>query len=640
MNALDKLKIYVFYPELKDLNLDENFLQNVLSNKTFHSQYKKNLKQFILSLKEVGLDEDLMKYHVVAALLLSQDNASFNYVSFINDNGYQQRIIKNPIVLKDPEFEKLYSLIGFDIFKDNIAEIIQKGYGQKLYEFLSKYRNIVVGVNNLIPELFDERVWNIIKDNPTIGSTTVLELFNFRFDTLINIINNGLYEGLKYTYEAIPESHNFIEVQLGYRKEGILSSEQFSIDFIQKIGVETLKKLYKRHIFSDREEFSKLFEIAKCDNYELIQDIVRYDTYDFSFAKIASADMSKKLIETNINYFNKRELFLNKYLGISRFDVRYIKLFLNAINRCSNIPEEFNNKYSTILSLLNQVMQATDEEIIEISKSMNSDNRNDSKKLIDACEIEGNDILKQQFVEDLKVKNQQIISSGKHSVITNNEKSVDVYELEGQPFTMLVHAIVDNRMSIHNSFVNEIVANPEKWNEIEGGNQHISTSLISDKYMVTYGIPNNNDTVMFGFNSLPWQAVKFTDVMDVGIDRKASTNINYNMRNRVFEASINTVATVDYVMEQTIKENINKPPASRMWNEIGLSRKNLGVKLRPDYIVCMDYVSPNSIKAAEYYGIPIYLIHRKYYPELPYNPPQINIENVISDELESETLKI
>jgi len=640
MNALDKLKIYVFYPELKDLNLDENFLQNVLSNKTFHSQYKKNLKQFILSLKEVGLDEDLMKYHVVAALLLSQDNASFNYVSFINDNGYQQRIIKNPIVLKDPEFEKLYSLIGFDIFKDNIAEIIQKGYGQKLYEFLSKYRSIVVGVNNLIPELFDEKVWNIIKDNPTIGSTTVLELFDSRFDTLINIINNGLYEGLKYTYEAIPESHNFIEVQLGYRKEGILSSEQFSIDFIQKIGVETLKKLYKRHIFSDSKEFSKLFEIVKCDNYELIQDIVRYDTYDFSFAKITSADMSKKLIETNINYFNKRELFLNKYLGISRFDVRYIKLFLNAINRCSNIPEEFNNKYSTILSLLNQVMQATDEEIIEISKSMNSDNRNDYKKLIDACEIEGNDILKQQFVEDLKVKNQQIISSGKHSIITNNEKSVDVYELEGQPFTMLVHAIVDNRMSIHNSFVNEIVTNPEKWNEIEGGNQHISTSLISDKYMVTYGIPNNNDTVMFGFNSLPWQAVKFTDVMDVGIDRKASTNINYNMRNRVFEASINTVATVDDVMEQTIKENINKPPASRMWNEIGLSRENLGVKLRPNYIVCMDYVSPNSIKAAEYYGIPIYLIHRKYYPELPYNPPQIDVENVISDELESETLKI
>ena len=71
-----------------------------------------------------------------------------------------------------------------------------------------------------------------------------------------------------------------------------------------------------------------------------------------------------------------------------------------------------------------------------------------------------------------------------------------MYELEGQPIMMLVHAIVDNRMSIHNSFVNEIVANPEKWNEIEGGNQHISTSLISDKYMVTYGIPNNNDTVM------------------------------------------------------------------------------------------------------------------------------------------------
>ena len=48
--------------------------------------------------------------------------------------------------------------------------------------------------------------------------------------------------------------------------------------------------------------------------------------------------------------------------------------------------------------------------------------------------------------------------------------------------------------------------------------------------------------------------------------------------------------------------------------------KKLEKKLQPDYIVCMDYISENSKKAAMYFGIPIYLIERKYYKEVPYEP--------------------
>lgn len=57
-----------------------------------------------------------------------------------------------------------------------------------------------------------------------------------------------------------------------------------------------------------------------------------------------------------------------------------------------------------------------------------------------------------------------------------------------------------------------------------------------------------------------------------------------------------------------------------MWNEIGLSRINEdnGEKLQPNYIVCMNHISESSKKAAEYFNIPIYLIQRKEYKELPY----------------------
>ena len=125
---------------------------------------------------------------------------------------------------------------------------------------------------------------------------------------------------------------------------------------------------------------------------------------------------------------------------------------------------------------------------------------------------------------------------------------------------------------------------------------------------------------MFGFNDLPYDCIKFTDVTDAGIDRKASTDINYNMRNRGFVASINTVTTVDDLMEKTVKLNLRKPQNSRIWNEIVLSRtdRTTGMKIKPNFVVCMDVISESSIKAAQQFNIPIYLINRKYYQELPY----------------------
>ena len=631
MNITDKIKLN-FYPELKELNIEEEILKQIISNKNFKNQYKTSIKPFIKylreykyteydngTLKQVGLDDDTIKQHLKAVFELSIKNNSNKYISFITKNYYEKSSITNFNVFNDSNFENLYSMIGYEIFNKNICEIISKGNSNRLIEFINK--NGRMNLAKINSSMFDDKVWNIINQNPSIGNTNVLELFNSTMDTLVDLISKDLFEGIKYTYENIPESHNFIEHQLGMRKEGTLSFQQFSMDFIKNIGDETLKKLYARHKFSDEAEFKKIFEITSHGNYELIQDIVNYDTYDFNFKNISSDEMQKQLLETNINYYNKNEVFLNKYFGIERKDVHYIKLFLNAINKANNLPDEFKDKYSSILQLINQILISTDEELIKISKTMDIDKKEEYKKLIKACENDGNEVLKNHFVNDLKIKNQQIVSTAQHKEITTHDgKTINVYELSGQPFTMLVHAVVDNRMSVNNSYVSQIVNNPEDWDKINGGNNHISTSLISDKYMVTYGIPNKNDTIMFGFNDLPYDSVKFTDVADVGIDRKASTDIDYNMRNRVFVASINTVTTVDDLMEKTIETNLRKPPNSRLWNEIGLSRtdETTGVKIKPNFVVCMDVISESSIKAAQQFNIPIYLINRKYYQDLPY----------------------
>lgn len=629
MRLLNKLKLNL-YPDLKSLNLSSQLLEQIMSNKSFKSQYMTDIKPFIkflreyrfydfVSNKEVGLEDETLKQHLKAVFELSITNNSAKYIAFIKQNSLEQEKINSPIIFNDSNFEKLYSIIGENVFNDNICEIINNGNSERLLQFIGT--NTKIDLNNLVPAMFEQKVWDVISTKQSIGDTTIFQLFNANKSLLIDIINKDLFDGLLYTYENIPESHNFIKEQLCFRKEGSISLQQFSGDFIENIGIETLRQLYARHKFSDQNEFKKIFEIYSFKNYELIQDIVNYDTDNFNFKNISSNDMQKKLIETNINYYNKGELFLNKYLGIERNDIRYIKLFLDSINQIANLPSAFKDKYESLLKLLNQIFAASEEELISISKSMDLEKKEDYKKLIESCEKEGNDVLKRQFVEDLKIKNQQIIeTTQKKEIESENGKKLTIYELSGQPFTMLVHAVVDNRMSVNNSYVEQIINSPENWNNINGGNNHISTSLISDKYMVTYGTPNNNNTVMFGFNSFHWNSLKFTELSDVGIDRNASTNINYNMRNRSFISNVNTITTVDNLMKKTIETNLIKHPNGRLWNEIGLSRidESTGMKIKPDFIVCMDKISQSSIRAAEHFNVPIYLINRKNYSQLPY----------------------
>lgn len=646
MNIINRIKLQTQYFDLKKLDIDNELLEQAISDNQFSELYKKEIKPFIKylydysyqdyindTLIEKKLDSKMISYHINSILKTYKGNSSVKYISFIKNHCLEKYELKNPQVLNDENFDNLFKLIWNDVFSDNIYNIINSGYSERLLQFIEK--NPKTNLSTINSNLFNDIVWEIINSNPIIGDTTILDLFSNRInglDVLVSIINAGLFEGLKYTYENIPESINFIIDQLGTRIEDSLSLKQFDINFINNIGNDVLSKLYYRNCFSDKNEFSKIFQIYQAGNYELIQDIVNYDIDGFSFKNIPDEDITKNLINSNIGHYNKNEVLLNKFFGIKRSDNHYIKLFLSSINKAS-LSDEFKEKYGTILELLNQIYSASEEKIIIISEKLDKAKKEEYRNLIYDCEREGNELIKCQFSKDLEQKNIQLLNNATyHNLSTNNGNNIDVYELTGQPFTMLVHAITDNNMSVNNSYVSQIVNNPEIWNNINGGNNHISTSLISDKYMVTYGIPNNENTVMFGFCNVPAQSIKFTSVEDAGIKRNAKTNINYNMRNRVFVADINTVVSIDELMQKTIDKNIQKQ-SGRMWNEIGLSRVNeeTGEKLQPNYIVCMDYVSEISKKAAEYFGIPIYLIQRKYYKELPYIPKN-NLVNEVPEE--------
>ena len=95
MKITDKIKLN-FYTELKELNIEEEILKQIITNKNFKNQYKTSIKPFIKylreykyteydngTLKQVGLDDDTIKQHLKAVFELSIKNNSNKYISFI-----------------------------------------------------------------------------------------------------------------------------------------------------------------------------------------------------------------------------------------------------------------------------------------------------------------------------------------------------------------------------------------------------------------------------------------------------------------------------------------------------------------------------------------------------------------------------
>ena len=47
MNVLNKLKLNALYPELKDLNIDDEILEQIISNKNFKTQDRNYIERFV-----------------------------------------------------------------------------------------------------------------------------------------------------------------------------------------------------------------------------------------------------------------------------------------------------------------------------------------------------------------------------------------------------------------------------------------------------------------------------------------------------------------------------------------------------------------------------------------------------------------
>lgn len=603
MNIVNRIKLKS-YPELQKMNFDEETLIKIISNKNFKEQYQKVILPFISKYKdndmirgifELSISNDSEKFanfvdnnylHNEKEFELDKsqkntnnDNEKTNSVESIWDYFEEVKRGKNNYaIIKDKNFDKLFSILKFNVFDESMTKILNKIDSDKLLQI-------------------------------DVGNKNILELAEGNHNNLVwieKIIENDLVEGLQYVYKNIPESKNNIRSSHSLTT----TTKQFSMEFIKNVGNEYLEKMYKSGMFvDDNFSISKMegiFKIAEENNYELIYDIVDshvLNTDDYVFPdKINDTDLKKSYIEL-LDDEKIKNFLLRKYMipTLKSFEDKTYQNLLNSILSINDLPKNFTDKYSSILNLYQKIMNSSNEELIEIfkEKKLGKDRNEYNKQLESNFSLfmkDANEILKKEVVNDLKTRSNQIIqNSKKTNIISKTGKNIDVYELTGEPFTMLVHA-----MSKGDHIGKQIINNPEKWityNQNE--NQNLSTSLISDKHLET--IHSGLTSVIYGFDNLENEALVIMRDCDVGASCGGKLDTKY-------DNVLNPILLLDDLNNRMIgKTKIDH-------NEVLISRvdKN-GNKIKPNYIVCKDIISNGSPEAAEYFNVPIYLIHTDCY---------------------------
>ena len=193
----------------------------------------------------------------------------------------------------------------------------------------------------------------------------------------------------------------------------------------------------------------------------------------------------------------------------------------------------------------------------------------------------------------------------------SSENNIKVVELNDKPFKLIVHHIfVGSPDPLFEDIPSRIIKNPEIWNTKEGATT-LSTTVISNSCIKTFGVNQPGAHIYYGFNELPFDVLRGTISGDAGTLHGGGQ----------LEAlsGANKVNTLDYL--------INVTTAHSPYNEIVLMRRSpiknkFDSRVQPNCIVTFDdNIDEYTKLAAQYFNVPIYKINYNKYME-------INMQNI------------
>ena len=505
--------------------------------------------------------------------------------------------------LKDKEFRsRLLNLSGeaafcylidnlkesdlLSLLDDDIIPSLKKSFNYKskiisIMECKNQYKNVFLSKKEIVELIYEELIY---MDYPF--SILNINFGKVYFEYLISKrdLDSFRYLNGKVQFRILSENDNLDKIKrLNPNEDFLLSLSKESMQFL-------LEDNYFKNIFINMSINNIAYIIKKgvklpnnlLDSNTLIHKYLAIDNDIILLDYLCDLELNnsylkEKIISKRKKQFNdivEKEIlednyFLEELIILNYEDIPYnfLKNALSIIEYIAQIKEMIipRNRYDLYYKLL-KFYKLTYPEKIELYNEI-KENQNGISEFYDDFKTCFNDSIKK--IQDSLLDVNKLTKSE-----LSHKYNVDVYELNGEEFKMLIS---------HTNIDRDYLYEGEVWKK---NKEYASLSLISDKCLNTFRNPSTN--IIVGFTD-----INYLNVMH--IHHADSYSKEENGSNRIIE-----LFTPDNLIKNT-----------KAYNEILIKNSNT---LTPSYIVCYDEIKEGDVEASISLGrIPLILIHTKKY---------------------------
>lgn len=472
------------------------------------------------------------------------------------------------------------------LLDDDIIPSLKKSFNYKskiisIMECKNQYKNVFLSKKEIVELIYEELIY---MNYPF--SILNINFGKVYFEYLISKrdLDSFRYLNGKVQFRILSENDNLDKIKrLNPNEDFLLSLSKESMQFL-------LEDNYFKNIFINMSINNIAYIIKKgvklpnnlLDSNTLINKYLAIDNDIILLDYLCNLELNnpylkEKILSKRKKQFNdivEKEIlednyFLEELIILNYEDIPYnfLKNTLSIIEYIAQIKEMIipKNRYDLYYKLL-KFYKLTYPEKIDLYN-----------------EIKSNPSVISEFYDDFKTCFNDSIKKIQDSFLdvnklTKSELShkynVDVYELNGEEFKMLIS---------HTNMNRDYLYEGEVWKK---NKEYASLSLISDKCLNTFRNPSTN--IIVGFTD-----INYLNVMH--IHHADSYSKEENGSNRIIE-----LFTPDNLIKNT-----------KSYNEILIKNSNT---LTPSYIVCYDEIKEGDVEASISLGrIPLILIHTKKY---------------------------
>lgn len=471
------------------------------------------------------------------------------------------------------------------LLDDDIIPSLKKSFNYKskiisIMECKNQYKNVFLSKKEIVELIYEELIY---MDYPF--SILNINFGKVYFEYLISKrdLDSFRYLNGKVQFRILSENDNLDKIKrLNPNEDFLLSLSKESMQFL-------LEDNYFKNIFINMSINNIAYIVKKgvklpnnlLDSNTLIHKYLAIDNDIILLDYLCNLELNnpylkEKILSKRKKQFNdivEKEIlednyFLEELIILNYEDIPYnfLKNALSIIEYIAQIKEMIipRNRYDLYYKLL-KFYKLTYPEKIELYNEI-KENQNGISEFYDDFKTCFNDSIKK--IQDSLLDVNKLTKSE-----LSHKYNVDVYELNGEKFKMLI-----NHTNIDRDYPEE-----EIWNNSK---EYASLSLISDKCLNTFRNPSTN--IIVGFTD-----INYLNVMH--IHHADSYSKEENGSNRIIE-----LFTPDNLIKNT-----------KSYNEILIKNSNT---LTPSYIVCYDEIKEGDVEASISLGrIPLILIHTKKY---------------------------